>query len=813
VNGVPREVSLEKERSLLQVLREEIGLPGAKYACGEGACGACTVLLGAEPIRACVTSVREVADRDVTTIEGLAEEGRLHPVQTAFLDVGAMQCGYCTPGMILSAAALLERTPSPSDEQIREAMQGNVCRCCAYPRILRAVNAAARRPESREIEADRADAEPLPRPPLPWDLAPPARRTFFDALGPGVVLVVPPDAAPQVWSAQGGVWLHMTADRRMTAFTGKVDVGQDNRTALSAIVAEAAGVPLSSVRLVMGDTDMCPFDVGTFGSRSTADAGTLLGIAGAAAKRVLADGIEPDECRLETVTHEETAPVRPSTSPARIGASMIVTGARRFATDVDLPGLLHGAVLRPARIGASLRSLDVSAAEAMSGVTVVREDGFVGVVAPDPATAQHAVSSIDARWDVTGQPSNRTLEPYLRDHPAEIEGWGGSSLDERGDVDAALGSAPVRLDATYTTAYIAHTPLETRVAAARWDGDRVTVWTGTQVPFGVRADVAEALGVEETAVRVIVPPTGAAFGGKHGVEAATESARLARATGRPVKVRWSRAEEFAHGYLRPAAVIDVRSGAERDGKLLAWDFTNINAGAAAIAPPYAIADQRVGFQPAEAPLAQGSYRALAATANTFARESHVDEVAAACGVDPLELRLRNLTDARLADVLVAAAEEIGRHATVHGAGDGAAIGIACGVEKDARVATCVRISSVEPTIDHIVTAFDCGAVVDEDNLRNQIEGATVMALGGALFEAIRFEDGCILNGSMTDYRVPRFRDVPPIDVILVDRSDLRPAGAGETPMIAVAPAIANALAALTGERRRSLPLFGGDPSS
>jgi len=253
-------------------------------------------------------------------------------------------------------------------------------------------------------------------------------------------------------------------------------------------------------------------------------------------------------------------------------------------------------------------------------------------------------------------------------------------------------------------------------------------------------------------------------------------------------------------------VIDVRSGASRQGSLLAWDFRNINSGSAGITCPYDIPDRRIEFQPAESPLPQGSYRALAATANTFARESHIDEIAVACGTDPVELRTRNLGDDRLVAVLSAAADRAGWGKKT----SGTAVGIACGIEKEARVATCVRMRATpdERRIERIVTAFECGAIVDPDNLANQIEGATVMSLGGALFEAIHFESGRILNASMTDYRVPRFRDVPPIEVVLIDRPDLPSVGAGETPLIAVAPAIANAIFAATGARLRSLPLDG-----
>jgi len=285
---------------------------------------------------------------------------------------------------------------------------------------------------------------------------------------------------------------------------------------------------------------------------------------------------------------------------------------------------------------------------------------------------------------------------------------------------------------------------------------------------------------------------------------------FARASGRPVKVRWSRAEEFAFGYLRPAAVIDVRSAATRDGDLTAWDFRNLNSGAAGIGNPYRCADERIEFRPADSPLAQGSYRALAATANAFARESQIDELANACGVDPIEFRVRNLDDERLADVLRAAADRVGWNATRDG--QGSALGVACAEEKGARVATValVRMDGDRPVVERLVTAFDCGAIIDRDNLANQVEGATVMGLGPALFEAIRFADGRITNGTMTDYRVPRFADVPEVDVVLVDRPDNEPTGAGETPLIAVAPAIANAIFAATGKRLRSMPLLPDD---
>ncbi len=260
------------------------------------------------------------------------------------------------------------------------------------------------------------------------------------------------------------------------------------------------------------------------------------------------------------------------------------------------------------------------------------------------------------------------------------------------------------------------------------------------------------------------------------------------------------------------AVVEVRSGASTDGRLTAWQSHVLNAGAAGARLPYSVPHQTIDTTPAASPLPQGSYRALAAVANTFARESHVDELAARFGADPLEYRLRHLEDGRLAAVLRAVAERAGWVARAHPArpdSPGRGQGIAVGLEKGGRVAT---FSEVEVLPDRrvrvlrIVTGFECGAIVHPTGLRSQVEGGTIMALGGALFEAIHFEDGRILNPRLSEYRVPRFRDIPPIEVLLFDRRDLPSQGGGEAPLIAVAPSLANALFDASGRRLRSLPL-------
>jgi isoquinoline 1-oxidoreductase len=796
VNGVSHDVAGGPERMLLSVLREQLGLTAAKPGCGEGVCGACTVLVGSDPVRSCVLTVGEIGERPVTTLEGLAPAGRLHPLQQAFLDLAAFQCGYCTPGMIMSAAALLAADPDPGEPAIVAALDGNVCRCCTYPRIVRAVRRAA---ELQEVPYALPAEPSFDRPKRPWDLVSAAERDWFAVLPDGLVVAVEPEPAEGRWSTSAGAWLHVDADGAVTAFTGKVDVGQGNRTALSLLVAADLGAPVDAVRMVMGDTDLCPHDRGTFGSRSMADAGPLLRAAAAAARQSLSGRpLEPDERRVElTADAGAHAPAAGATA-TRQGGLEIVTGAARYPSDVTRPAVLRGWALKPPTAGAQLRSVDLDAARAVAGVTVAEDGAFVGVAAADPQSVEQAARALAAEWDPPSGPDEGELAAYLRSHAKDA-----SPTREVGDVERALAEAAVRLDATYTTAYIAHVPLETRAALAEWEGEKLTVWTGTQRPFGVRGELAHELAIPEEHVRVIAPTAGAAFGGKHRGEAAIEAARLARAAGRPVKVRWSRAQEFEAAYLRPAAVIDVRSGAYPDGTLRAWKFLNVGSGSAGIGCPYAIPNQKVAFQPADSPLRQGSYRALASTANHFARESHIDELAHRLGVDPVELRLSHVEDERLRDVLRAAAELAGWN-------ERPVLGIACGVEKDAYVATCAEVRverDGKVRVTRLVTAFDCGAIVDSDNLVNQIEGATIMGLGGALFEQVNLAQGRLVTRSLSQYRVPRFSDVPSIDVGLLDRSDVPSAGAGETPIVCVAPAVANAVFAATGVRLRSLPLL------
>jgi nicotinate dehydrogenase subunit B len=680
------------------------------------------------------------------------------------------------------------------------------------------------------------------------------RREWFEALGGGfLVLVLAADVEGQESGGGGrrggfrgaplpqevGAWLHIGQDSAITVFTGKVEVGQNIRTSLAQAVAEELRAPVESVRMVMGDTALCPFDMGTFGSMTTpmmspqlrrAAATAREGLIDLAAKQWNADraSISVRDGRVvngsQSATFGEltrgqklvaTIPANPPLTPARdwkvmdqpvrkVNAREIVTGAHKYPSDMSAPGMLFGKVVRPPAFGAKLASVDSKAAESIPGVTVVRDGDFLAVAAPDPRTAEQAAAAVRASWKTEPQPSWRELFEYLKANPAGQP----QRAQHSGSVEAALLSAEVKLRQTYHIAYIAHAPLEPRAALAEWSEDgRLTVWTGTQRPFGVRSELAQAFHLPEDRVHVLMPDMGSGYGGKHTGECAIEAARIAKAANRPVKLVWTREEEFTWAYFRPAGVIEIASGARRDGTITAWDFHNYNSGAAGIRGTYNIANQRVEFHPAKSPLRQGSYRALAATANHFARESHIDELAHAVGMDPLEFRLHNLTDERQKNVLKAAAEKFSWTGFKSGAGRGR--GIACGFDKNGYVATCVDLSIDQRgavKLHRVVTAWDSGAVVNPDGLRNQIEGANVMGIGGALFEAIEFENGRVLNPRFSKYRVPRFSDVPAIETVLVGSKDVQPAGAGEIPIVGLAPAIGNAVFAATGVRLRSLPL-------
>jgi len=663
------------------------------------------------------------------------------------------------------------------------------------------------------------------------------RREFmriFSVMGGGLLVVASTPAAAQesgrtaqqAASAEVSAWVHIDEHGRITGYTGKTEIGQNIRTSLAQAIADELRVPLDRVSLVMADTDLVPFDMGTFGSLSTPRMAPQLARAAAAAREMLIDraaaqwSLDRSTLKVEdgrvvgqgrstgfgdlTKGQKLAGAVPTGVSPSpiaqwtvrgtaqkKVDGLAFVTGRHRYSSDMTRPGMLYGAIVRPDGYTGTLASLDESAARAMAGVTVVRDGTLAGVVAPTERLARKAASAMKADWRVPPDlPSSQTVYEHLKTTGVAESGRGGSPM-VTGDVAAARTTAARTFDASYTIPYIAHVPLEPRSAVAEWVEGKLTVWTGTQRPFGVRSELAEAFRVPETQVRVIVPDTGSAYGGKHTGEFAIEAARLAKAAGKPVKLIWTRGEEFRFGYFRPAGVIDVKAAVDGSGRITAWEFDNWNSGPSAIQTPYEIPNKRIQFHRSDSPLRQGSYRGLAATANHYVREMHMDAIARALGVDAVAFRQKHLEDERMRNVLNAVAQKIG---WPKASAAGRALGIACGTEKGSYVATAAEVSPAAKgfTVERLVVAFECGAIVNPDGLNNQVEGAVVQGLGGALFEAVEFANGRLSNGSMAQYRVPRFKDIPAIDVALLDRKDLPSAGAGETPIVCVAPAIGSA---------------------
>lgn len=655
---------------------------------------------------------------------------------------------------------------------------------------------------------------------------------------------VTPDFGP-------ATWLTIDNEGNVTLFAGKVEYGQGIRWGLAIAVADELGLEPAQVEVVLGDTDRVPWDIGTFGSQSTRFTGVQVRKAAATARHALLElaaarlDLPADQLRLDyaavistsdparmvsfsellagqSITvdiPDDVSPAAPAdfrvmgTDTVRTDGLDRVTGRAVYAQDVIRPGMLFARVLRPPAYHAQRTSLDTSLAERIPGVVrVIDQPDITAVLADNDEAADRALDALIAAWDFApGQLSRWDLPAALA-----AEAHDPVTTQESGDANAAFERAPNRLEETYFVPYIPVAPMEPRAAVAEWNGDRLTVWAGTQRPFGIRGELALQFGIEEANVHVIAPEIGGGFGGKSIYAPAREAALLARIAGRPVRVAYTRAEEMTWSTFRPAALITIHSGFDDQGNILAWDYHAIHTttdrpmiGQRGSESPYACADTRCVVSAGPAPLRPGSYRSLGCAVNHFARESHIDEIAAAIGMDPVEFRLRNLPEPRFRAVLETAATNFGWNTAAAPSGQG--VGAAIGLDVGSFAAECVAISvqGREITVNRVSSALDCGLIFNPEGARAQMEGAIIMGLGGALFEAAEFENGQLLNANFARYRVPRSTQVPAIDVALVGAETNPSTGAGEPGIVPIAPAIANAVFDATGKRIRELPLQRG----
>lgn len=677
-----------------------------------------------------------------------------------------------------------------------------------------------------------------------------SRRKFFKLMGAGVATYV---LLSDVFVSSAATvddkfefpdkdlvssWIHISEAGIITVFTGKVEIGQNIRTSLSQVVAEELSVAPQKIKMIMGDTSLTPYDRGTYGSLTTLQISPILRLAAANLREILLEeaekvlGISSSKLQLKDgkvlevgsansvdfgdllegkqvlrKINKETATIAPSRwkvaghSIPKINGRDFITGSHKYVSDMVLPNMVYGKVLRPPAYGAKLLRIETKKAEDIPGTMLVSEGDFIGLVADSPGKAAMALASIDCSWG----PGTLLERSELFEHLVK-NSKGGKPKSK--SLEVSYEGAPLRINQRFEIDYIAHVPLETRAALANWKDGKVEVWAGTQRPFGLHEDLAKEFDLSLDKIHVHVPDTGSGYGGKQSSEVGIEAAKLSKAVGRPVKVCWTREEEFKWAYFRPAGVIEVKASVN-NGKINTWEFHNYNSGSAGIDFPYSGAEEHVSFHRSSSPLRQGSYRALSSTANVFAIESIVNDLAGDLKLDPLQFRIAHLDKPRLIDVIKAGAEAFdwGKEKRQPDIG----YGMACGTVKGGFVATFVEVEvenkSRKLNVRRVVTAFECGVIINPRHLKSQVIGCVLQGLGGALFEAVDFNDAKLTNPGLSSYRVPRFSDVPEMKVVLLNREDLPSSGAGEAPIVCIAPALRNAIHDACGVKLHKLPML------
>jgi nicotinate dehydrogenase subunit B len=660
-----------------------------------------------------------------------------------------------------------------------------------------------------------------------------------------------PSRPPQGYPTDVNAYLHIGADGRVTCFVGKIEMGQGAMTSLSQLLADELDVPLASVAIVMGDTDRCPWDMGTFGSLSVRQFGPVLRQAGAEARAALLDmaaerlkvpaerlavkdGVIRDTTDAKaSVTYgqltegrriERTLTSKPALrpvsaltvvgqSPRRMDAIDKVTGRAKYAGDVVPPGdAVHARILRPPSHGATLVSADTSAAEARAGVRVIRDGDTIAVLHAHRDEADAALALVKSEWQRHDPPlDEETIFEHFRRTATAVR-----TVAQGGDLAEGERRAATVLERTYYDSYFAHAPMEPHAAVAAFEGGKLTVWAGTQTPFPLKNQLVQALRLAPERVRVITPYVGGGFGGKSASRQGVEAARLAMLAKRPVRVQWSREEEFFYDTFRPASIVRVRAGVDAGGKLTSWDYEVYCAGERGAAQFYDIPNHRTVSRGAAQgaagaalhPFGTGAWRAPGVSTNTFGRESHIDAIASRAAIDPIAFRLQNLKDPRMIRVLQEAAKRFGWTARPSPSRRG--LGVACGTDTGSVVALIAEVTVDTVTgavrVTRLVCAQEMGLVVNPVGAMQQIEGCLTMGLGYSLSEQVRFKGGEVLTRNFDAYELPRFSSVPQIDAVIVDARETPAQGGGEPAIVPVGAAIANAIFDATGARLYRMPM-------
>jgi len=682
------------------------------------------------------------------------------------------------------------------------------------------------------------------------------RREFLKIMGGGIIILF--TASGTLWPQRRGreypedfnAYLRIGEDGRVSCLSGKIEMGQGIHTSLAQMLAEELDVSLDAVDMIMGDTAVCVWDAGTFGSRSTKYFGPPLRRAAAEARAVLLQLASerlktPGETLLtkdgavyvkknpeKRVTYAELAQGKKITrhleqkppikhhskhtisgkATDRLDARAKVTGEAGFTGDIRLPGMLHAKILRPPAHGAKLLHVDTSEAKKIKGVHVIHDDGIIAVLHEHPDVAEQARGKIKAAFE---EPEYRVDNDTIFDHLI-ASAPEGRVVTEAGNLEEGEALAAQKFEAEYRNHYVAHAPTETHTAVAEITGQKATVWASTQAPFRAQAEISRVLGFPEKNVRVITPFVGCGFGGKNQGYQIVEAARLARLCGQPVQVAWSRKEEFFYDTFRPAAVIRIRSGMDGSNRIVFWDCCNYFAGSRSSRPFYNIPHQRVlekggwygGGTGSAHPFGVGAWRGPGSNTNVFAIESQIDIMAESAATDPLSFRMMNLTDERMKRVLNAAADKFGHPFEKAPGGKGR--GIACTDYLGTYLATMAEVSVDGKTgavrVERVVCAQDTGEVINPEGVRMQIEGCIIMGLGYCFTEEIHFKGGKILDANFDTYEIPRFSWLPKIETVLINNPGMPPQGCGEPAITAMGAVIANAVYDAIGARLFVLPM-------
>ncbi len=706
-------------------------------------------------------------------------------------------------------------------------------------------------------------------------------------LRPGSLSVVRPSASGGKGSFE--TFVKITTDGSVTAFNGHVDLGTGIRTALGQIVAEELDVSFARVVVVLGDASRVPNQGATIASETIQITAVPLRKAAAQARHFLiARAAERLELPVEDLAIEDglirgrdnrsvsygeliagetirleladAVPVKAVNAYTIVGQSVPradlpakATGELVYVHDMRVPGMLHGRVIRPpyagvdagAFVGTSLIAIDEASVRDIPGlVAVVRIGDFVGVIAEREENAVKAASQLKVIWKPTPTlPGLKDVETALRANPSTPR-----TLIDKGDVDAAIAAAARPMPRTYVWPYQMHGSIGPSCAIADCQEGNVRVWSGTQNPHILRADLALLLQRPETEIDVIRMEAAGCYGRNCADDVSADAVLLSRAAGRPVRVQLTREQEHAWEPKGTAQLMDVKGGLRADGSVAAYDFATRypSNGAPTLAllltgtiapvpavfemgdrtaiPPYDYDAMRVVVHDMPPIVRASWFRGVSALPNTFAHESYIDELATEAGVDPIEYRRRYLKDQRAIDLVNAVAERAGwtprpvwkepiaEGNIVRGRGFAYALYVhsefpGYGAAWSAWIAdVAVNKATGDVSVTRVVAGQDSGLMINPDGVRHQIHGNVIQSTSRALMEEVSFDRNSVTSREWGAYPIITFPDVPKIDVLMLPRQDQPPLGVGESASVPSAAAIANAIFDATGVRFRELPL-------